>query len=108
MLRGDQLPPLKLIIGGKEYITGDKTNLRLDSLKASPGATAILVVLEVTKDPDFFQKVVNAAEQKNIRVQINGKEFTAEMAMKMSYPGPPFSGKITIRQCTPLRSIITR
>jgi hypothetical protein len=108
MLRADQLPPLKLIISGKEYTTGDKTNLRLDSLKAAPGAAALLIVLEVTKDPDLFQRVVNAAEQRNIKVQVNGKEFAAELAMKNSYPGPPFSGKVTIRQCSPLRNIITR
>jgi hypothetical protein len=108
MLRPDQLPPLKLIVGGKEYMTGENTNLRLDSIKPAPGATAILLTLEVTKDVDFFQKLVNAAEQKNVKVQINGKEFAAEMAMKNSYPGPPFSGKVTIRQCSPLRPIVTR
>ena len=108
MLRGDRIPPLKLIISGKEYIPGDNTNLIVDSLKAAPGGTALLIVLEITKDPDFFQKVVTDAEQRNIKVQVNGKEFTAEMAMKLSFPGPPFSGKITIRQCSPLRNIITR
>jgi hypothetical protein len=103
MFKSDQLPPAKLIIGRKEFVTGDKTKLKLVGVKQSPGANAILMELEITKDPDLFQLLVNAAEQRNVKVQFFGREFMAELAIRNSYPGPPFSGKITIRQCSQVR-----
>ena len=69
MFKSDQLPPAKLTIGRKEFVTGDKTNLKLNSVKQSPGANAILMEFEITKDPDLFQLLLNAAEQRNIKVQ---------------------------------------
>jgi hypothetical protein len=105
MFKSDQLPPAKLIIGRKEFTTGDKTNLRLVSVKQSPGANAILMELEIIKDPDLFQLIVNAAEQRNVKVQFFGREFMAELATRNSYPGPPFSGKITLRQCSQVRKV---
>jgi hypothetical protein len=103
MFKSDQLPPAKLIIGRKEFVTGDKTNIKLNGVKQSPGANAILLELEIIKDPDLYQIIVNAAEQRNVKVQFFGREFMAELATKNSYPGPPFDGKITIRQCSQVR-----
>ena len=62
MWKADQLQPIKLIFGGREYITGKENKLKLDSIKPSPGASAILIGIEINQDPDLFQKMVNAAQ----------------------------------------------
>jgi hypothetical protein len=108
MWNSDEMPQVKLILSGKEYLPGKTPNLKLESLKPGPGAQAILAGLEITGDIDLYRLIVNAAEQRSIRVQLYGREFTAELATKNSHPGPVFSGKIVLRQCSPVRDISRR
>ena len=108
MFKSDEMPTIKLFFGGKEYILGKDPNLKLESVKPSPRGDALLIGLEVNKDPVLFQKLVDAANQRNVRVQVRGKEFAAEKASQISLPGPDFKSKIVLRQCSSMRSIETR
>ncbi len=108
MWNSDELPQIKLIFGGKEYLIGQAPNIKLESIKPGPSKQTILIGLEVIKDLDLYRLMVNAAEQRSIRVQVYGREFTAELATKNAHPGTDFSGRIVLRQCSPVRDITRR
>jgi hypothetical protein len=105
MFRSDDMPPMKLIIGAKEYNIGKDSNLKIDSVKPSPRGDALLIGLEVTKDPVLFQKLVDAANQRNVKVQVRGQEFSTELASQNSFQGPDFKAKLVLRQCSTMRKI---
>jgi hypothetical protein len=105
MFRPDEMPPIKLIVGAKEYSTGKNSNLKLDSIKPAPRGDAVLIGIEVTQDPILFQKLVDAANQRSIRIQMRGQQFSAELATQNSFPGPDFKAKIVLRQCSAMRKI---
>jgi hypothetical protein len=108
MWNSDEMPQIKLLFSGKEYLIGKTPNIKLESIKPGPGTQAILIGLEVTKDLDLYRLIINAAEQRSIRIQLYGREFTTELATKNAHPGPAFSGKIVLRQCSPVRDISKR
>ncbi len=93
---------VKFILGGQSYITDQTPNLTLVSLKPATGAPALLVTLEVA-DSILFQKILGAAEQRSLRIQVRGKELTTELATRSSSLNPSFRGRIVLRQCSPMR-----
>jgi hypothetical protein len=95
----------KLIAGGKEYLSGPKSNLHLISMKPVAGINIVMLEIEISKDPILFQKLIAAAEQRNLLVQIRGREFTTELATKKANPGPDFSGRMTLRQNSVMRTV---
>jgi hypothetical protein len=105
MFKSDDMPPMKLFFGGKEYLIGKDANLKLDSVKPAPRGDALLIGIEVTKDPVLFQKLVDAANQRSVRVQVRGQEFSTELAVQNSFQGPDFKAKIVLRQCSSMRKI---
>lgn len=105
MFKSDDMPTMKLIFGGKEYTIGKDAYLKLDSVKPSPRGDALLIGIEVNKDPILFQKLVDAANQRNVRIQVRGKEFSTELAAQNSFQGPEFKSKIILRQCSSMRNI---
>ena len=108
MWNTDETPQVKLLFSGKEYLPGKTPGLKLESIKPGPGIQTILVSLEVTRDLEMYRLLVNAAEQRSVRIQVYGREFSAELATKSSRPGTDFSGKIILRQCSPVRDISRR
>jgi hypothetical protein len=98
------LDTVKLIIGNQNYTTGQSPNLDLVGLKPSTGAPALLITLEVA-DSILFQKILGAAEQRSLKVQVRGKELTTELATRSSSLAPAFRGRIVLRQCSPMRDV---
>jgi hypothetical protein len=101
----DEIPVAKLIVGGQEYITGPKSKIKLETVRPSAGNPVLMIGLEVSNDPILFQKLVNAAEQRSLKMQIRGKEFNTELATKTSSPGPEYKGRIVLRQCSKMQDV---
>jgi hypothetical protein len=105
MFRSDNMPTMKLIFSGKEYTVGKNSNLTLDSVKPAPRGDVLLIAIEVTQDPILFQKLVDAANQRSVRVQVRGQEFSTELATQNSIQGQDFKAKVVLRQCSSMRKI---
>ena len=95
---------VKLILGSQSYITGQTPDLVLVSLRPATGAPALLVTLEIS-DSILFQKILGAAEQRSLKIQVRGKELTTELATRSSSLNPSFRGRIVLRQCSPMREV---
>jgi hypothetical protein len=100
----DSLASVKLIIGDQTLLTGQTPNLRLDSVRPSTGAPVLMVGLEIS-DAILFEKILRAAEQRSLKIQVRGKECTTELATKASSMNPTFNGKIILRQVSRMRDI---
>jgi hypothetical protein len=106
MFKSDDMPPMKLFFNGKEYATGKDSNLKLESVKPAPRGDAVLIGIEVSQDPILYQKLVDAANQRNVRVQVRGQEFATELATQNSIQGKEFKAKVVLRQCSSMRKIL--
>jgi hypothetical protein len=105
MFKPGEMPSIKLIFAGQEYNTGKDSNLILESVRPAPRGDVLIIAIEVNKDPILFQKLVNAANQRNVKIQVRGKEFSTELATQNSIQGQDFKAKIVLRQCSSMRSI---
>ena len=63
-----------------------------------------MIALEIG-DSVLFQKILGAAEQRSLKVQVRGKELTTELATKTLSLNPAFNGKIILRQISKMRNI---
>jgi hypothetical protein len=105
MFKSDEMPPMKLIFGGKEYGTGKDSNLKVEGVKPSPRGDVLLIGIEVSKDPVLFQRLIDSANQRNVKVQVRGQEFSTELATQNSFQGGEFKAKVILRQCSTMRKI---
>jgi hypothetical protein len=105
MFKSDDMPTMKLFFAGKEYTLGKNANLKLESVKPAPRGDVLLIGIEVTQDPILFQKLIDAANQRSVRVQVRGQEFSTELATQNSIQGQEFKAKIVLRQCSGMRKI---
>jgi hypothetical protein len=105
MFRSDNMPTMKLFFSGKEYTLGKDSTLKLDSVKPAPRGDVLLIGIEVSGDPVLYQKLVDAANQRSVRVQVRGQEFSTELAAQNSIQGQDFKAKIVLRQCSSMRKV---